>query len=106
MKLVVLMYLEDDGPAVEKLLQSYQVSAYSELPVTGHGLGTAGWYGTVAPYKSRMLIALLSAAKAAELAAAVDRCTGCSDPSHPIHAWTLAVEQAVASGPPFTSSGS
>jgi hypothetical protein len=103
-KLVVLMYLEDDGPGVEKLLRAHQVSAYSELPVTGHGLGTAGWYGTVAPYKSRMLIALLSADKAAELVAAVGRCTGCSDPNHPIHAWTLAVEQAVASGHPHTTS--
>jgi hypothetical protein len=106
MKLVVLMYLEDDGANVEKLLQAHQVAAYSELPVTGHGLGTAGWYGTVAPYKSRMLIALMTATKAAELVAAVDRCTGCSDPNHPIHAWTLAVEQAVASGPPITSSES
>lgn len=106
MKLVVLMYLEDDAPNVEKLLQAHEVAAYSELPVTGHGLGTAGWYGTVAPYRSRMLIALLSAAKAGELVAAVDRCTGCSDPNHPIHAWKLAVEQAVASGPPYTSSES
>lgn len=106
MKLVVLMYLDDDGPQVEKLLKAHQVAAYSELPVTGHGLGTAGWYGTVAPYQSRMLIAFLSAEKADELVAAVDRCTGCSDPRHPIHAWVMAVEKAVASGPPFTTSES
>jgi len=104
-KLVVLMYLDDDGPSVERLLRDHHVTAYSELPVTGHGSGTAGWYGKVAPYRSRMLIAFLPAAKADELVAAVGGCTGCSDPvRHPIHAWKLAVEQAVACGPASSTS--
>jgi len=104
-KLVVLMYLDDDGPQVEKMLKDHQVAAYSELPVTGHGSGTAGWYGKVAPYRSRMLIAFLPATKADELVTAVGRCTGCSDPvGHPIHAWKLGVEAAVACGPTPSSS--
>ena len=102
MKLVILMYLEEDGPQVEKLLKAHQVVAYSELPVTGHGMGTAGWYGTVAPYESRMLIAFVPADKAEELTAAVGMCTGCSDPSHPIHAWQMDVEKSVTCTPPST----
>lgn len=104
MKLVILMYLEDDREGVEKLLAEHEVAAYSELPVEGHGLGTAGWYGKVAPYRSRMLLAFLSAPKAGELLAAVEACTGCKDAGHPIHAWRVDVEQVVTSGSATASS--
>ena len=97
MKAVILMYLEDDSKGIEKLLADHDVSAYSELPVEGHGLGTAGWYGKVAPFQSRMLIAFLAAPKAGELLAAVSACTGCVDPAHPIHAWMMDVEKSVTS---------
>ena len=97
MKLVILMYLEDDGPGVEKLLAQHQVVAYSELPVEGHGMGTAGWYGKVAPFRSRMLLAFLPASKAGELMSAVAACTACHDRNHPIHAWQMNVETSVAS---------
>ena len=97
MKAVILMYLEDDSKGIEKLLSDHDVSAYSELPVEGHGLGTAGWYGKVAPFRSRMLVSFLSAAKAEELLAAVRACTGCVDKAHPIHAWMLDVEKSVTS---------
>ena len=98
MKAVILMYLEDDSKGVETLLSDHEVSAYSELPVEGHGLGTAGWYGKVAPFRSRMLLAFLSAAKAEELLVAVGNCKGCVDREHPIHAWMVDVEKAVTSG--------
>lgn len=98
MKLVILMYLEEDEPGVRELLTQHEVAAYSELPVEGHGLGTAGWYGKVAPYRSRMLLAFLSADKAEELTAAVAACTGCKDAEHPIHAWQIDVEKVAASG--------
>lgn len=100
MKLVILMYLEDDGPQVERLLAQHEVVAYSELPVEGHGLGTAGWYGTVAPYRSRMALAFVPAAKADELTAAVAACDKCKDRSHPIRAWQMDVEKSVASAAP------
>ncbi len=103
MKLVILMYLEDDESGVRELLAAHEVAAYSELPVEGHGLGTAGWYGKVAPYRSRMLLAFLSAAKAEELTAAVAACTGCRDATHPIHAWQVDVEKVVTSGLPTTN---
>ena len=103
MKLVILMYLEDDEPGVRALLAEHEVAAYSELPVEGHGTGTAGWYGQVAPYRSRMLMVFLSATKADELTAAVAACTGCKDSSHPIHAWQVDVEKVVTSAPPSTN---
>ena len=101
MKLVILMYLEDDSALVEELLAHHQVVAYSQLPVEGHGRGTAGWYGKVAPYRSRMLISFLPADKADELTSAIGQCQGCSDASHPVHAWQMDVEKAVASGRPI-----
>jgi hypothetical protein len=98
MKAVILMYLEDDSKGIETLLAEHEVAAYSELPVEGHGLGTAGWYGQVAPFRSRMLLAFLSAAKAEELLVAVRDCAGCQDRAHPIHAWMVDVEKSVTSG--------
>ena len=98
MKAVILMYLDDDSKGVEQLLADHEVVAYSEMSIEGHGLGTAGWYGEVAPFQSRMLLAFLSAAKADELLVAVGNCTGCVDPGHPIHAWMVDVEKSVISG--------
>lgn len=104
MKLVILMFLEDDTASVERLLAEHRLVAYSEVPVEGHGIGSAGWYGRVAPYQSRMLLVFLDAAKAAELVAAVTACSDCKDPDHPIHAWQVDIEKAAASGPPTTPS--
>lgn len=103
MKLIVLTYLEEDAAHVEKLMAAHEVAAYSELPVTGRGPGTTGWYGTVAPFKSRMLIAFVPAEKADELTAAVATCTGCTDPNRPIRAWQMPVEKAVTSARPDPS---
>lgn len=100
MKLVILMFLEDDTPSVEKLLSDHHLVAYSEIPVEGHGMGTAGWYGKVAPYQSRMLMVFLGSDKAEELLAAVSTCTSCKDPNHPIHAWQVEVEKVATSGLP------
>lgn len=100
MKLVILMFLEDDTPNVESLLADHHLVAYSEVPMEGHGTGTAGWYGRVAPYASRMLLVVLGADKADELLAAVDACTRCKDPNHPIHAWQVDVERVATSGRP------
>jgi len=100
MKLVALMYLEEDDPTVSKLLQEYGVTAYSRVPLEGHGVGIKGWYGDVAPYQSRMAFALLPLGKAEELMEAVAKCNGCLDPRHPIHAMQLNVERTVDSGVP------
>ncbi|MCG6954656.1 MAG: hypothetical protein LJF04_01580 [Gemmatimonadetes bacterium] len=101
MKLVILMFLEDDTPNVERLLAEHELVGYSEVPIEGHGEGTAGWYGKVAPYASRMLLVFLSSEKADELLAAVSACTACKDPNHPIHAWQVDVEKVTTSGLPI-----
>ncbi len=97
MKLIALMYLEDDDPTVSKLLDAHGVTAYSRMPLEGHGAGIKGWYGDVAPYQSRMAFALLPSGKAEELMEAVAICNGCLDPHHPIHAMQLHVERTVDS---------
>lgn len=105
MKMVILMYLEDDTASVEQLLAAHDVAAYSELSVEGHGLGTAGWYGKVAPYRSRMLLVFLGADKAGELMTAVNACHDCKDSEHPLHAWQVDVEKVVTSGRPSSNAG-
>ncbi len=98
MKLVILMHLEDDADGVEQMLAHHEVAAYTELPVLGHGSGAQGWYGEVAPYRSRMLLAFLEEDKAGELIDSVETCTACKHPQHPMHAWVVDVERSVVSG--------
>lgn len=98
-KMILLMYLEEDEPAVDRLLETHDVTAFSRVSLEGHGKGhPVGWYGEVAPYRSRMIFTLVPGARAAELMDAVGRCTGCVDPDHPVHAVVLGVEEAVTSG--------
>jgi hypothetical protein len=49
-----------------------------------------------------MAFALLPADKAGELMEAVEKCDGCLDPLHPIHAMQVDVERTVDSGQPIT----
>lgn len=98
MKLVFLMYLQDDKAVVEKLLAGSGVGAYSRLPLEGHGEGVGGWYGQVPPFRSEMIFTMLPAVRAERLIDAVSKCTGCQDPQHPIHAGVVDVEKAVDSG--------
>lgn len=93
--MVLLMYLEDDDAVVEKLMEDVGLTAYSRFPLEGHGSGTGGWYGNVPAYRSRMVFALVTPEEADRLLDAVDRCTGCADPAHPIHAMQIGVERAV-----------
>jgi len=98
MKLVILMYLEDDKEGVDRLLAEHGVMAYSDVSVEGHGAGTEGWYGKVAPYRSQMSMVFLPREEALALVESVEGCTGCKDSRHPIHAWVVDVERAVVSG--------
>ncbi|MEE8386114.1 MAG: hypothetical protein V3S01_09370 [Dehalococcoidia bacterium] len=103
MKLVALMYLEEDKAAVSNLLEEHGVMAYSRLPLEGHGTGLKGWLGDVAPYQSHMAFAMVPADKADALMEAVAECKGCLDPRHPIHAIQVDVEKAVNSGVPTSN---
>jgi len=98
--LVVLMFLEEDTKLVQTLLTNEGVTAYSELPVQGHGDGITGWYGNVVPFQSRMLISFLPYDAAERLMAAVSQCTDVRDPQHPIRGWRMPVASTVRSGTP------
>ena len=97
MKIVLLLYLEEDGPAVTQLLSEQGVNAYSRLPLEGHGEGKAGgWYGDVAMHNSKMIFTIISDEDAAALLAAVEK-VRVQDIGHPIHAAQLSLEAWVHS---------
>ncbi len=98
MKLIFLLYLEDDEPTVLRLLEEAGVQTYSRLELEGHGQGTAGWYGEVPPYHSSMIFSVLPEADARRVLEAVEGCRDCADPRHPIHAMMVDIERAVRSG--------
>lgn len=99
MKLIMLLYLEDDEACVARMLKDNGVVAYSRLPLEGHGAGLAGWYGSTAPFASRMVFTFVPGERAGALMEAVRECGGeLSDPRHPIHAVQLAVEAVADSG--------
>jgi hypothetical protein len=99
MKLVMLLYLEGDEGCVEGLLAELDVAAFSRLGVEGHGpAGSAGWYGSGAPYRSEMILVFTEDDKAKAILAGVQACSAVEDPKHPIRAFLLGVESAAACG--------
>jgi hypothetical protein len=97
MKIVLLLYLEEDGPAVTKLLSDQKISAYSRLPIEGHGAGKAGgWYGDIATHNSKMIFTIVSDEEANSLLAAVEG-VSVHDAAHPIHAAQLQLDAWVHS---------
>jgi len=99
-KMVVLMYLEDDEEVVTDLLTDEGVVAFSRMTMEGHGKGVPGWYGAVAPYRSRMVFAVVGDRCAGRLLAAVRSLAGTADPDHPVRAVEIALEETAASGTP------
>ena len=96
MKLVMLMYLEEDEACVRRLLADERITSFSRVGMEGEGPGGRGWYGETAPYRSRMVFALVPEDRADALLSAVRGCTGISDPRHPIRAARLPVEEVVS----------
>jgi len=97
MKLLFLMYLEDDDAMVERRLQELDVTVYSRIGLEGQGGGGGGWYGEAVPYRSRMAFAVLPDDQADRLLANVRSWTGAADPAHPVRAFIVRVEDAAAS---------
>ena len=94
MKLVLLMYLQEDQKCVNRLLGEVGVQAFSRLSVEGHGPGSAvGWTGVIQPFQSQLVMAILPDDQASTLMQAVGDCKGVEDPRHPIRAALLSVEQ-------------
>jgi hypothetical protein len=99
MKIVILMFLEGDGPTVERLLSEAGVAAYSNVAVEGHGGGqSGGWYGKAAPFRSRTVFAMMDEIKAKGLIEAVSNTSDTEDSRHPIHAVQVCVDQVAQSG--------
>jgi hypothetical protein len=96
MKLVLLMYLEDDEKCVDRLLGEQGVDAFSRVSLEGRGQGGKGWRGSVAAYRSQMVIAVVPEEMATRLVQAVEECRGIVDPAHPIRAVVVAVERVAA----------
>jgi len=94
MKLVLLMFLQEDEKCVNRLLSEQNVQSFSRMGVEGRGPGAAaGWTGEVRPYQSQVIMSILPAEEAQSLVTAVSACTGVQDPRHPIRAALLDVEQ-------------
>lgn len=103
MKLVILMYLEEDEGCVQTLLRESDVPVFSRLSMEGVGPGAPSWYGDPTPYESRMAFAVVPDERAADLLTAVRTARGCLDARHPVRAVQLGVEEATACGlPPQT----
>lgn len=96
MKMVMLMYLKEDEPCVDRMLADQAVGTFSRLPIEGHGPGARGWYGEVAPYDSRMAMAIVSDQVARGILSAVEECRGVADPAHPIRAVQVDVERVAS----------
>jgi len=97
MKLILLLYLEGDGPAVGKLLSDQEITAYSRLPIEGHGQGKAGgWFGDIAAHNSKMIFSIVSDEQADSLQEAVSE-VKVQDSAHPIHMAKLNLEAWVHS---------
>ena len=97
MKMILLMYLEDDDAVVERMLTELGVSAYSQLSLMGHGSGAPGWFGAIPAYRSRMVLTVVTPDQADRILDGVRRCTACADPAHPVHAIQMNVEEAASS---------
>lgn len=97
MKMVMLLYLDDDASCVDRLLRSLPAPAFSRFPIEGVGArqGT-GWYGESASFHSHMAFAIVEDAAATEILTAVETCRDVEHAGHPIRAFQLNVEQAAA----------
>ena len=97
LKMMMLLHLEDDDARVKELLTAHDVMAWSRIPLDGYGPGFSGWYGTVAPYRSRMTFTLVPEERSAALLDAVRELDGLADPKHPVHAYVMPVEAEASS---------
>lgn len=96
MKLVFVLYLEEDEALVMKGFRELGVSVFSRLDLEGrHGAGAAGWYGEVPPYRSQMVFAVFPDQEADALLEAVRHWPTGQDAAHPVRAFQVDVERAV-----------
>lgn len=95
MKMVVLLYLEDDEGCVDRLLRAHRLPAFSRFALEGVDPGeVGGWYGSATSHRSQMAFAIVDETVAKELLAAVETCRDIEHAGHPIRAFQLNVERA------------
>ncbi len=97
MKLLFLLFLEEDEQTVTRMLAELDVTAFSRVLLEGHGGGKPGWYGEISPQRSRMIFTLIPVEKASALMEAVAQASDVRDGSHPIHAIQVDVEAVARS---------
>ena len=96
MKMVMLMYLEEDERCAARLLEKFAVASFTRIPVEGHGPGgKSGWYGSTSPYRSQLAFTFVEDDVASDLVEAVSSCSDVADPGHPIRAAMFDVEEFV-----------
>ncbi len=93
MKLILLMYLEEDQGSVEDLLAGQEIRLFSRFSMEGHSPGTQGWYGETAPHQAGLIMVVLADEAASDLLAAVEGCRNIEDSRHPIRAVQVDVER-------------
>jgi len=103
MKLVLMLYLEEDEACVERFARESGVPVLSRLSVEGieaDAAAVAGsWYGAPMPFASRMAFAILPDDRAAELLAGIAEGRGGLDArNHPVRAFQLPIESVAACG--------
>jgi hypothetical protein len=98
MKLILLMYLEEDAELVAKILRNHDIEAFSRLEAEGWTKSLPSpWSGERSPNRSEFVVTLVAEDRAAELLRAVAECSGCADERHPIHAVQLDVDRMTSS---------
>lgn len=98
MKLVMLLYLEEDEGCVTDFAREVDVPVMTRVSVEGTEVAAAtpGWYrGLPVTHASRMAIAILPGREAGQLMAAVAGGGGAlAARRHPVHAFQLPIEAA------------
>lgn len=97
MRIVMLMYLEEDAGRVADLLRSREIVAFTRLEAEGWTASLPSpWSGATTPFRSELLLTLVPEDRAAELMQAVADCA-CANVRHPVHGVELAVARTETS---------
>lgn len=99
MKLIGIMNLDKDRPAVRKIFEKTGVQIYSETEISGHTVSTIEKYGwwpsTDVPVYSSLCFAIIPDEQADEIMGAISRLSAEDDTGHPIRAFLVDVERMV-----------
>jgi hypothetical protein len=99
MKLIGIMNLDTDQPAVRKLFEKHGVQIYSEMDITGHTVTTLEKYGwrpsRDVPVYSSLCFAIISKERADGIMDEISQLSEKDDSGHPIRAFQVDVERMI-----------